>query len=268
MGFIDLAGSSQVHLIGGVIAAVGLMELGYRQRKYGAYGRPRIIAGHSMPLAYLGYFILWFGWYGFNLGSLMDAHDLETLGRIAVNTFIGGASATVFALLITWIQYGKPDVSLTMNGGLAGLVGITAGCHLFTPFEVLFIGLGAAIIVVIFVPWLDRHKIDDPVGAVVVHGLGGIWGVLAVGLFANPLLLKQQGVVMAGLFHGGGIKLLAVQTTGVLVLVFCVGAMSWLSFKLIKKLVGLRVSLEGEHRGMDLDEFGVEAYHDFQIFSH
>jgi Amt family ammonium transporter len=267
MGFVDLAGSSQVHLVGGVISLVGLTQLGYRQRKYGAYGRPRIIAGHSMPLAHLGYFILWFGWYGFNLGSLMNVHDVETMGRVAVNTFLGGATASVFAMLISWIKFGKPDISIMMNGGLAGLVGITGGCHIIQPVEACMIGLVAAGIVIIFVPLLDRYKIDDPVGAIIVHGLGGLWGIIAIGLFANPELIDSD-TISAGLFYGGGIKLLAVQLTGAIVLMVSVGLMSFCAFKVIQKLIGLRVSYEGELKGMDLDEFGVEAYHDFQIFSH
>ena len=144
-------------------------------------------------------------------------------------------------LFMTWIKYGKPDISMAMNGGLAGLVGITAGCHLIMlPIEACLIGCVAAVLVFISVPLMDRYKLDDPVGAVAVHGVGGIWGVLAVGLFANPSLLASSSgeLAMAGLFHGGGIKLLAIQFTGVVSMIFCVGGMSWLAFKMIRCFLG------------------------------
>lgn len=268
LGFVDLSGSTQVHAIGGSIAFVGCLMVGPRDRRYGQHGRLRIIAGHSMPLTVLGCFILWLGWFGFNMGSLMSVSSPEALGLIAVNTQLAGCSGLLISLLFSWIRYRKPDISMALNGALAGLVGVTAGCHVILPVEACFIGMVAGCLVLVGVPMLDRWRLDDPVGAIVVHGLSGIWGTVAVGLFAGPELVSLYGGESVGLFHGGGPRLLAIQFTGV----FSVAVVSMLFaygvLSALKALFGLRVSPRAELHGLDIEEFGVDSYNDFQIFSH
>jgi Amt family ammonium transporter len=257
-GFVDLAGASQVHLVGGVIALIGCLFLGPRSKKYGSHGRLKIIPGHSLPLATLGAFILWFGWFGFNLGSLMSTGDPELMGLVTINTLIAGCSGCLVALFFSWVRYGKPDVSISINGVLTGLVSITAGCHVFSTVESMVVGSIGGVLVLYGVPLLDRIKVDDPVGAVVVHGMGGLWGTLAVGLFSSQ----------SGLFHGGGFNQLLIQVTGASAITLSSALMVTVVFWLIRNTFGLRVSQSAEERGLDIEEFGVESYNDFQIFSH
>ncbi|MBN1782207.1 ammonium transporter [bacterium] len=256
LGFTDFAGSTVVHSIGGWLALSGAIVLGPRIGKYGPDGEARAIPGHNIALAALGVFILWFGWFGFNPGSttLGDGH----IGRIAVTTNLAAAAGAFTALMTSWIVLKKPDGSMALNGALAGLVGITAGCANVSPMGSILIGGIAGILVVFSVLFVDRVlKVDDPVGAVSVHGVCGAWGTLAVGLFA----------VDGGLFNGGGLKLLGIQALGVASAFVWAFGLGMLLFFTIKKTVGLRVSAEEELRGLDIGEHGMEAYSGFQIFT-
>ena len=256
LGFVDFAGSTVVHSIGGWLALAGAIVLGPRIGKYGADGKPKAIPGHSLPLAALGVFILWFGWFGFNAGS--TTAGVGDIGRIAVTTNLAAAAGAVLAMATSWIVSKKPDVSMALNGALAGLVAITAGCFSVSGWGALAIGAVAGIIVVLSVRMLDSvFKVDDPVGAVSVHGVAGAWGTLAVGLFA----------VDGGAFYGGGAHLLGVQALGVVTALGWALGLGLVLFYAIKKTVGLRVSREEELRGLDVGEHGMEAYAGFQIFT-
>jgi len=265
MGFFDFAGSTIVHGTGGWVALVGTLFLGPRLGKYGPDGRPRVLAGHNIPLAALGVFILWFGWFGFNPGSQLAASgsgNAEAIALITVNTNLAAAAGAVAAMLLVWLKFGKPDLSMTMNGALAGLVAITAPCAVVSPWASMMIGLIAGVLVVLGVGLLERLRIDDPVGAIPVHGLNGLWGTLAVGIWGQ----KALGLARDGLLHGGGLTQLGIQLLGTLACAaFAVAAMT-LVFALIKSTVGLRVAESEEVRGLDIDEHGMEAYADFQIF--
>ena len=258
LGFHDFAGSTAVHMVGGVAALVGAKMLGARIGKYGKDGKPRAIPGHSLTLAALGVFILWFAWFGFNGCSTVSMTGDETLmsaSNIFVTTNLAAATSTVAVMIITWIRYKKPDVSMTLNGSLAGLVAITAGCDMVDPFGAFFIGLIAAFVVVFGIEFIDKVlKIDDPVGAIGVHGLCGATGTLMVGLFATD----------GGLFYGGGFTFLGVQALGVISVIAWVAVTMTIVFFLIKKTVGLRVSKEEEIAGLDSREHGIESsYADF-----
>lgn len=265
IGFFDFAGSTIVHGTGGWVALVGTLFLGPRLGKYGPDGRPRVLAGHNIPLAALGVFILWFGWFGFNPGSQLAAsgsENAEAIALITVNTNLAAAAGAVAAMLLVWLKFGKPDLSMTMNGALAGLVAITAPCAVVSPWASMVIGLIAGGLVVLGVGLLERLHIDDPVGAIPVHGLNGMWGTLAVGIWGQ----KALGLARDGLLHGGGFTQLGIQLLGTLACAaFAVAAMT-LVFALIKSTVGLRVAESEEVRGLDIDEHGMEAYADFQIF--
>jgi len=254
LGFIDFAGSAAIHMVGGISGFIGAAFLGARIGKYGKDGKPRAIPGHSLTLGALGVFILWFGWYGFNGAAAGNAGEL---GSIFVTTTIAAASASVATMLFTWIKNGKPDVSMSLNGALAGLVGITAGCANLDAFGALMVGLVAGILVVLAIEFIDmKLKVDDPVGAVAVHGVCGAWGALAVGLFA----------LEGGLFYGGGATLLGVQALGVLAIAGWTIATVGLTFFIIKKLNGLRVSRQDEVAGLDITEHGLtSSYADFMI---
>lgn len=258
LGFHDFAGSTAVHMVGGVAALVGAKILGPRIGKYGRDGKARAIPGHSLTLGALGVFILWFAWFGFNGGSTVSMTGDETLmsaSNIFVTTNLAAATATVAVMIITWIRYKKPDVSMTLNGSLAGLVAITAGCDMVDPVGAFFIGLIAAFVVVFGIEFIDKIlKIDDPVGAIGVHGLCGATGTLLTGLFA----------VDGGVFYGGGFQFLGVQVLGVVSVIAWVAVTMTVVFFLIKKTVGLRVSREEEIAGLDLKEHGlVSSYADF-----
>jgi len=263
LGFIDFAGSTVVHSVGGWAAMMGAIFLGPRIGKYGADGKPKAIPGHNIPIAALGVFILWFGWFGFNPGST-TAGDNLSIGFIAVNTNLAAAAGAIAAMITIWIKSGKPDVSMSLNGALAGLVAITAGCASVAPGSSVIIGAIAGIVVVLSVELFDFvFKIDDPVGAISVHGICGALGTLLVGLFAEA---KYAGEGINGLFFGGGLKLLGTQLIGVLAVLAWVVVTMGIIFLIIKATVGLRVSREEELKGLDIDEHGMEAYSGFQIF--
>jgi len=262
IGFADFAGSTVVHSTGGWIALVGTVMLGPRIGKFNGDGKPRAIIGHSIPLAALGVFLLWFGWFGFNPGSTLSVGNGEAIGLIAMNTNLAACAGAISAMLTIWLILGKPDIAMTMNGILAGLVAITAPCAYVSGASSIVIGLIAGVIVTLGVLLLDRIGIDDPVGAVAVHGMNGLWGTLAVGLWGQ----KALGIANDGLFAGGGVKQLGIQLIGnISCSLFAMAAMG-LVFLVIKATIGLRVSREEEIRGLDIGEHGNEAYGGFQVF--
>ncbi len=263
--FCDFAGSTVVHSVGGWLALAGAIMLGPRLGKYGPDKKPRAIVGHNIPLAALGVFILWFGWFGFNAGSTTTG-DLS-IGRIAVTTNIAAAGGAVAAMLTAWVIFRKPDASMTLNGALAGLVAITAPCATVTPIGALLIGLVGGVVVVLSVILIDRVlRVDDPVGAVSVHGVCGAWGTLAAGLF-NAEKTLGVGDANGGLFYGGGFAQLTAQAIGVAAAFVWAFGLGLILFFVIKKTVGLRVSKEEELRGLDIGEHGMESYSGFQIFT-
>jgi Amt family ammonium transporter len=251
MGFIDFAGSTVVHSIGGWAALAGTLVLGPRLGKYTKDGRVRPILGHNIPLAALGVFILWLGWFGFNPGSTTTADT--SIAMIFVNTNLAAAAGSALALIVSWIKFGKPEVGMTLNGALAGLVAITAGCANVTPASSIIIGAVAGVLVVFAVLFFDRIHVDDPVGAVSVHGINGAWGTLAAGLFdMNGFSLGTVGVQLIGI---GACFLWTFPT-------------AYLLFKLIDMTIGLRVSAEEELEGLDSAEHGGNAYPDFEVMSY
>lgn len=263
LDFHDFAGSTVVHGVGGVSALVGAWLLGPRFGRFGPDGSPHVIAGHNMPLVGMGVFILWFGWFGFNAGSTLGFDEPDVVARVAINTTLAPSAGAIAAMFTAWAWWGKPDLTISLNGALAGLVGITAPCAVVSPSASLFIGLLAGILVVFGIDWMNRIRVDDPVGAVPVHGLCGIWGTLAVGLFGQAAL----GSPADGLLYGGGIGQLGIQCLGVIACYAFAGIAMYLVFKFIDVTVGLRVSHETELRGLDLDEHGMESYAGFQIFT-
>ncbi len=262
LNFHDFAGSTVVHGVGGMSALVGAWMLGARFGRFSADGASNVIAGHNMPLVGIGVFILWFGWFGFNAGSTLGFGDPQLVARVALNTTLAPSTAAIAAMLIAWIWFGKPDLTIALNGALAGLVGITAPCAVVGPQAALLIGAVAGVLVVLGIDWLNRLRIDDPIGAVPVHALCGIWGTIAVGLFGQAVL----GSPANGLFYGGGFGQLGIQCLGVLACLSFTGIAMWVVFKVIDVTIGLRVSHETELRGLDIDEHGMESYGGFQIF--
>lgn len=263
LGFHDFAGSAAIHAVGGITALIGAIFVGPRLGKYvrdkeGNVKKVNAIPGHSITLGALGCFILWFGWYGFNGAAAWDGNSLAS---IFVTTTIAPAVATCTTMLYTWIKNGKPDVSMCLNGSLAGLVGITAGCDAVDAFGSVIIGVVSGILVVIVVEFLDlKLHIDDPVGAIGVHLANGIWGTVAVGLLANP----KAPAGLEGLFYTGSAKLLGVQCLGILSILAWTGVMMTLTFFILKKTIGLRVTPEEEIKGLDSTEHGLpSAYADF-----
>ncbi len=257
MGFHDFAGSTAVHMVGGVAALIGAAFLGPRIGKFGKDGKPKAIPGHSLTLGALGCFILWFCWFGFNGASTVAMTDgaYETASSVYVTTNLAAAVATVTVMCITWIRYKKPDVSMTLNGSLAGLVAITAGCDMVTPLGAAIIGICAGFAVVFGIEFVEKVlKIDDPVGAVGVHCINGALGTILTGLFA----------VDGGLFYGGGAHFLLVQIIGVVAVAAWVAVTMTIVFWAIKHTIGLRVSEEEEIRGLDIMEHGLpSSYADF-----
>ncbi len=257
MGFHDFAGSTAVHMVGGVAAFWGAKIIGPRVGKYDKDGKAKAIPGHSLTLGALGVFILWFCWFGFNGGSTLSFSGDEVLSAssIFVTTNLAAAFAAATTMLFTWMRYKKPDVSMTLNGALAGLVGITAGCDAVSPVGAALIGLISGIVVVLSVELFEKVlKVDDPVGAISVHGVCGALGTILVGVFA----------LEGGLLYGGGTALLAVQTLGVVSVVLWVSVTMFLLFTLINKTLGLRVSKAEEISGLDLEEHGISSsYADF-----
>lgn len=263
MGFSDFAGSTVVHTVGGFAALVGTMILKPREGKYSIDGKPAAIPAHSIPLASLGVFILWFGWFGFNAGSTLGVTDGSVIGRVAINTNLAAALGGIAAMITVWKRFGKPDLSMAMNGALAGLVAITAPCAFVEPWAALVIGASAGILVILGVEFLDKLQIDDPVGAVPVHGVCGVWGTLCIGIFGKQAL----GLANNGFIYGGNPMQLGIQIVGSVSTVAFVVISMGIIFKLIDLTVGLRVSREEELRGLDIGEHGMEAYGGFQIFS-
>lgn len=258
MGFHDFAGSTAVHMCGGAAALIGARILGPRIGKYTEDGKPNAILGHSLTLGALGVFILWFCWFGFN-GCSTVAMDSDaavySAGNIFVTTNLAAATATVATMIITWLRYRKPDISMTLNGSLAGLVAITAGCDMVSPAGAFFIGLIAAFVVVFGIEFIDKVcKIDDPVGAIGVHGMCGAAGTLLTGVFA----------VDGGLAYGGGFSFLGIQLLGVVSVILWVSVTMIITFCVLKHTIGLRASEEEETKGLDVTEHNLaSSYADF-----
>ena len=254
LGMSDFAGSTVVHSTGGWLALTGAIVLGPRLGKYDAEGNPRPIAGHNLPLAALGVFILWLGWFGFNPGSQMGA-DAAPISSIAITTNLAAAAGAILAMITAWIILGKPDAGMALNGALAGLVAITAGCASVTPTSAAIIGALGGIVVVLSVLLFEKLRIDDPVGAISVHGTCGALGTILLGFFDSS----------SGVFAGGGFALLGAQVVGVLaVLVWCL-VTGFILFYGIKAVTGLRVTEEEEQAGLDYEEHGASAYPDFNV---
>lgn len=261
LGMWDFAGSTVVHSVGGWAALAGVIILGPRLGKYTKEGKINPIPGHSITSATLGVFVLWFGWFGFNPGSTMAA-DWGAIGHIALTTNTAAAAGVVAATLLTWVRFGKPDLTMAINGGIAGLVAITAPCAFVSVGSSIFIGLVAGVLVVLSVLFFDRIRIDDPVGAISAHLTCGIWGTLAVGLFAQDQF--APGTTGNGLFFGGGPKLLFAQLVGVVAVGAFIFSASFLGWSLIKATIGIRVTPEEELAGLDIGEHGIVAYPEFQ----
>ena len=264
LGFHDFAGSTVVHSVGGWIALAGAMMLGPRIGKYRHDGKANPIPGHSLVLGTLGVLLLWIGWFGFNPGSYTSG--IGSIGRVAMTTNLAACAGTIAALVTAWIIMKKPDLTMALNGSLAGLVAITAPCDQVTCNAAIVIGLVAGVLVVLSVFAMDRIHIDDPVGAVSVHCVNGVWGTLAVGLFAAPEALGY-GNPMVGLFYGGGFKYLGVQALGAGATCVWAFGTGLAIFFALKKLGILRVSEKTELKGLDVTEHGQDAYASFQFFS-
>jgi Amt family ammonium transporter len=259
LGMFDFAGSTVVHSVGGWAALSGAIILGPRLGKYTSDGRINPIPGHNLSTATAGGLILWFGWFGFNPGSTMAASAAD-IARIAVTTNSAAATAAFTATLAAWVMIGKPDLTMIINGALAGLVAITAPCAFVSVGSSVIIGAIAGVLVVAAVLFFDRIKVDDPVGAISVHMVNGIFGTICVGLFAQDIIPKTTG---DGLLFGGGTSLLMAQLTGVIavaVFVFAISSIFWL---ILKAMVGLRVPDDEEIEGLDIGEHGISAYPDF-----
>ncbi len=254
-GFNDFAGSSAVHALGGFAALAGAMVLGPRQGKYNADGSINAIPGHNLTLASVGAFILWFGWFGFNPGSTLGAvGKWELIGKVATNTFLASAAGGIATMIYTVLRYKKVDITMVINGVLAGLVAITAGCNVVNHNSAIIIGFIAGTIIDIAVVAIDKMKIDDPVGAIAVHGVNGFFGTVAVGLFAE----------VKGLFASGNSDFLWTQFLGVLVISAFSFFVSYLLFFVMKKTIGIRIKRREELAGIDAVDFGVEAYTTFE----
>ena len=254
MGFNDFAGSAAVHAMGGFSALAGAIVLGARIGKYNADGSINAIPGHNLTLASVGAFILWFGWFGFNPGSTLGAvGKWELIGSVATNTFLASAMGGISTMVYTMLKYKKVDITMVINGVLAGLVAVTAGCNVVSANSAIIIGLVAGILVDYAVLTIDRMKIDDPVGAIAVHGVNGFFGTLAVGLFS----------MKGGLFTTGSFNLLGVQALGVTVISIFSFVLTFTIFTVMKKTIGIRISPQEESAGIDAAEYGVEAYSTF-----
>ena len=250
LGFIDFAGSTVVHSIGGWAALAGAIVLGPRIGKYGPKGEVRAIPGHNIPMAAIGVFILWLGWFGFNPGSTTTGDS--SIAMIFVTTNLSAATGSIFAMFASWIMFKKPDIGMSLNGALAGLVGITAGCANVSPTSAVVIGAISGILVVLSVVTIDKMHIDDPVGAISVHGVCGAWGTLA-----------------AGIFNMGGTtsKIMITQLIGIGAAFVWAFGTAFILFKIIDMTIGLRVSKEDEMLGVDITEHGAHAYNDFQTLN-
>ena len=267
-GYVDFAGSGIVHTVGGLAGLMGAIAVGARMGKFGPRGETRAIPGHNIAIATIGMFILWFGWYGFNPGSTLGLSDggAELAARVAVTTTLSAGAGGITAMLWSKLMTRRYDTGLTINGILAGLVGITAGTATVDPWASVVIGAIAALVMYYGVQLLDRVRVDDPVGAVPVHAMAGIWGVIAVGLFSSEDGMASAGYAdpsSYGLLLGGGIEQLAMQLIGIAAIIAWVVVTAGILFFAIKFTMGLRVSEEEETRGLDLVEHGIDAYPDF-----
>jgi Amt family ammonium transporter len=251
LGFIDFAGSTVVHSVGGWSALAGAIVLGPRMGKYTKDGRVKPILGHNMPLAALGVFILWLGWFGFNPGSTTAAN--KDIAMIFVNTNLAAAAGCILAMLASWLKFGKPEIGMSLNGALAGLVAITSPCATVTPGSAIIIGAVAGVLVMFSVLFFDKIRVDDPVGAISVHGVCGAWGPLSAGIFA---------------IDGLSLSVIGVQLLGIAACFLWVFPTTFIMFKLIAKTIGLRVSPEEELEGLDLAEHAGNAYPDFEVSSY
>lgn len=260
MGFHDFAGSCAIHMVGGFSALIGAWMEGPRLGKYNKDGTPNAIPGHNVVIGALGCFILWFGWYGFNGAAATNGPQLAS---IFATTTIAPAIATVTCMIFTWIKYGKPDVSMCLNASLAGLVGITAGCDTMDAMGAFFVGVVSGLLVCFGVWFCDYViRVDDPVGAVAVHFCNGLWGTIAVGLFATT---SAPSCEINGLFYGGGTHQLLLQLTSVGSVLLWTGVTMFIVFKVIDKIFGLRVTDQEQLDGLDIHEHGMNAYYGFRI---
>ena len=260
MGFHDFAGSCAIHMVGGFSALIGAWMEGPRLGKYNKDGTPNAIPGHNVVIGALGCFILWFGWYGFNGAAATNGPQLAS---IFATTTIAPAIATVTCMIFTWVKYGKPDVSMCLNASLAGLVGITAGCDTMDAMGAFFVGVVSGLLVCFGVWFCDYViRVDDPVGAVAVHFCNGLWGTIAVGLFATT---SAPSCEINGLFYGGGVHQLILQLTGVGSVLLWTGVNMFIVFKVIDKIFGLRVTDQEQLDGLDIHEHGMNAYYGFRI---
>lgn len=256
IGFHDFAGSTAVHMVGGVCALIGAKILGPRIGKFGPDGKVNAIPGHNIVIGALGVFILWFCWFGFNCGSTTGA--ATNLGDIAMTTNLSAVMATVTVLAITWKRYGKPDVSMTLNGTLAGLVAITAGCDYVSNYSAMIIGVIAGIIVVFVVEFLDKVlKIDDPVGAIAVHGACGAAGTIMTGIFCKSEILAEMGM--------SRLQFTGIEILGVACVIAYVGICAFILFTILNKTIGLHVNEQEEIDGLDIHEHGMSAYANFRL---
>ncbi|WP_284641322.1 ammonium transporter [Paenibacillus silviterrae] len=265
LGMVDFAGSAVIHALGGFSALAAAILVGPRIGKFSENGTPNIVPPSNLPLASVGAFILWFGWFGFNSGSTLSATN-GNIGHIAVTTMLAAASGCAACILFTMIRYRKADPPMVINGSLAGLVGITAGCAFVSDAAAILVGAVCGIAMVFATEFLESKRIDDPVGAFAVHGVSGSIGTLAVGLFAKPELIEGVGQGYHGLFYGGGWNLLGIQALGLVTVSLWGFALSWLAMKVIGKLIPIRVSRDEELVGLDVGIHGVPAYsqeHDF-----
>lgn len=250
-GFNDFAGSAAVHAMGGFAALAAAIVLGPRIGKYSKDGKSNTIPGHNLPLASIGAFILWFGWFGFNPGSSLGAvGNWELIGSVVVNTFLASASGGIATMIYTYFTYSKIDITMVINGVLAGLVSITAGCNVVGPTSAIIIGAIAGVLVDVAVVFFDKIKVDDPVGAIAVHGVNGLFGTMAVGFFA----------IEGGLFYGGGISLLVTQILGVITIALFSFTVTFIIMKFLKLIIGVRISSDDEEAGIDASSFGVQSY--------
>ena len=260
MGFHDFAGSCAIHMVGGFSALIGAWMEGPRLGKYNKDGTPNAIPGHNVVIGALGCFILWFGWYGFNGAAATNGPQLAS---IFATTTIAPAIATVTCMIFTWVKYGKPDVSMCLNASLAGLVGITAGCDTMDAMGAFFVGVVSGLLVCFGVWFCDYViRVDDPVGAVAVHFCNGLWGTIAVGLFATT---SAPSCEINGLFYGCGVHQLILQLTGVGSVLLWTGVTMFIVFKVIDKIFGLRVTDQEQLDGLDIHEHGMNAYYGFRI---
>jgi Amt family ammonium transporter len=254
MGFNDFAGSAAVHAMGGFAALAGAIVVGPRIGKYNKDGSINTIMGHNIPLAAVGAFIRWFGWFGFNPGSTLGAvGKWDLIGKVATNTFLASAAGGVATMFYTYFRYKQVDITMVINGILAGLVAITAGCNVVSHSSAIMIGLAAGVLVDIAVVTIDKLKVDDPVGAIAVHGINGTFGTLAVGLFAEE----------SGLFTTGQAHQLGVQAIGVFSIAAFSFTVTYIVFTIMKKTIGVRITPDQEELGIDKIEYGVDAYDDY-----